>query len=377
MLTRPYTHVLILLIIGIIIQPLILHDTQVYAQDTPPPINILHEDATLTITGKDDYLKVYTVITYTIYSATTQQQTIMIPAQAPSTSTISITLNDKTIEPVNTGREYVAGKIALPIYKIILNNLKTGANTLRITYYYTAQYRGNKTIIVLPVSIHRINGQSYLANYSASIKIIFENLTDHKVTISLNTPEGEQLGYTITETITSPEKQFTLSIPVMPHLAGDLVVEIFKAVSIRRYYEVYPSSIVPSFQYSCLEKKLGVTIELTTHYSRYDIVDLKHWRVGKDIYISFYFYGYGLPSENETKKIYLHVMFDNILSGQYNVHIIINDHENLTLKYEAICPTTNKSPFTEGEVIGGILAIIVALSIIMAITTHVHRKKTQ
>jgi len=377
MLTRPYTHVLVLLIIGIIIQPLILYDIQVNAQGAPPPINILHEEATLTITGKDDYLKIYTVITYTIYSITTQQQTIMIPAQTPSVSTISVTLNNKTAKAIATGQNYVAGQIALPIYKIILDNLRKGTNTLRITYYYTTKYKGNNTTIVLPVSIHRINGQSYLANYSASIKIIFENLTDHKVSISLNTPQGLQLGYTITETITSPEKQFTLSIPVMPHLAGDLVVKISKAVSIKRYYEVYPSSIVPSFQYSCLEKKLGVTIELTTHYSRYDIIDLKHWKVDKDLYISFYFYGYGLPSENETKKIYLHVMFDNILSGQYNVHIIINDHENLTLKYNAICPTTNKSPFTEGEVIGGILAIIVALSIIMAITTHVHRKKTQ
>ena len=377
MLTRPYTHVLVLLIIGIIIQPLILYDIQVNAQGAPPPINILHEEATLTITGKDDYLKIYTVITYTIYSITTQQQTIMIPAQTPSVLTISVTLNNKTAKAIATGQNYVAGQIALPIYKIILDNLRKGTNTLRITYYYTTKYKGNNTTIVLPVSIHRINGQSYLANYSASIKIIFENLTDHKVSISLNTPQGLQLGYTITETITSPEKQFTLSIPVMPHLAGDLVVKISKAVSIKRYYEVYPSSIVPSFQYSCLEKKLGVTIELTTHYSRYDIIDLKHWKVDKDLYISFYFYGYGLPSENETKKIYLHVMFDNILSGQYNVHIIINDHENLTLKYNAICPTTNKSPFTEGEVIGGILAIIVALSIIMAITTHVHRKKTQ
>ncbi len=375
MLTRPYMNILIpLLIIGFITPP--IHFPTEF-QGSPPPINILYERASVIIAGRGNTLQVYTIITYGIDFRTTETQTILLPTQAPTASMITVNLNNRTIEPILTGQLCIVGQITVPVYKIVLTGPSKGENILQITYHYTVNYTFNKAIIILPVSIHRINGQSFLANYSATITITFINLTNHQVSISLNTPQGQQLGYMITDTISAPEKKFTLLIPVEPYLTGDLVISVTKSTSAEKFYEIYPSSLVPNINYYCLDKKLGITLKLTTNYGRYDIVDLKHWRVGKDLYISFYFYGYGIPSANQTKKIYLHVVFNNILSGEYNIHIIINDNENLTLKYSALCPTTGKTPFTEEEVVGGIIAIIVALTIIMAITTHVHRRKTQ
>ncbi len=375
MYTWRYTNIFTLLFItSILLSPMVF---SINTLETPPPIKILYEKASETLVGRGDILQVYTDIMYGIYSRTTEAQTILLPAQAPTTSMIIVELNNRTIIPLQTTGTYIAGQGTLPVYKIVLPGLRKGENILRITYHYTANYTAGKATVILPVSIHRINGQSFLANYSAMVRIAFVNLTNHRITISLSNPKGHELGYTITDTITAPEKEFTLSIPVEPYLAGDLIITVTKRISMETLYEIYPSSLVPSIKYDCLAKRLGVTLQLTTHYSKYDISGLKHWRVGKDLYISFYFYGYGMPSSNETKNIYLNTVFNNILSGYYNIHIIINNNENLTLKYSATCPSATKMPFTEDEVFGGIIAIIVALAAIMAITTHVHRKKTQ
>ena len=373
--TRRYTNIFITLFVtSILLSPMVF---SINTLETPPPIKILYEKASMTLVRRGNILQVYTDIMYGIYSQTTEAQTILLPAQVPTASMMIVELNNRTIIPLQTTRTYIAGQCTLPVYKIVLSDLHIGENILRITYHYTANYTAEKATVMFPVSIHRINGQSFPANYSAMVRIAFVNLTNHRITISLSNPKGQELGYTITDIITSPEKVITLSIPVEPYLAGDLVITVTKRISTETLYEVYPSSLVPSIKYDCLAKRLGITLQLTTHYSKYDISDLKHWRVGKDLYISFYFYGYGIASPNETKNIYLHVVFNNILSGYYNIHIIINNNENLTLKYSAICPSATRMPFTEEEVFGGIIAIIVALAAIMAITTHVHRKKTQ